>query len=198
LSLGLVRFASPDPAVEGWETETLVLHEIDGDGRYIYQAFYDVDDFDAAYAELEDRFIAREGAPFAANVELHNALLKALGSKHPEDLRPLLSDGFVFLDHRPASFGELGADAWIAIQAELLALVDEQWSYAKVNHVLTEDTQVADIVTEGRTLEGGAFEMNFVGLRIVRDGKHMRMELFPEGDVEAALTRLDELRTSSG
>jgi hypothetical protein len=182
----------------GFEGEMIEVVELNDASEISRETVFDPDDFTAAYAELEDRFIAGEGAPFASNVELHNALLRALGSKHTEDIPDLLADDFAFVDHRPASFGELTGEKWIAIQAELLALVDEQWSYAKAFHALTEDTLVADIVTEGRTIDGGTFEMNFVGLRILRDGKHTHMEIFPEGDVPAALRRLEELTTSSG
>ncbi|MGV0851535.1 ATP-binding protein [Mycolicibacterium phlei] len=51
----------------GNETESLVVIEIDDDGLVRYHGRYDVDDFHAAYAELEHRYYAGEGAPYAVN-----------------------------------------------------------------------------------------------------------------------------------
>lgn len=71
--------------------------------------------------------------------------------------------------------------------------MDEQWTHATAFHVLTANAHVADVVNEGRTVDGSHFEIRFVGLRTVRGGKHTRIELFPDGAVDAALERLAEL-----
>ncbi|KAA0112190.1 AAA family ATPase [Mycolicibacterium sp. P1-5] len=44
----------------------LLVGEIDGAGKVIYEGTFDEDDFDGAYRELERRYFAGEGAPYAA------------------------------------------------------------------------------------------------------------------------------------
>ncbi len=63
LALGWSRWS--DGA--GNESRHLHLVEVDSDGRIIYDGRFDEEDFEGAYAELERRYYAGEGAAFAEN-----------------------------------------------------------------------------------------------------------------------------------
>ena len=50
---------------DGNQSASLTLGEVDADDRLIYEARFDEEDFETAYAELERRYYAGEGAEFA-------------------------------------------------------------------------------------------------------------------------------------
>lgn len=61
IHLGLSRW----PNDAGYAATYLFVHEVDEDGRFIYEARYEERDFEAAYRELEERYYSGEGAAFA-------------------------------------------------------------------------------------------------------------------------------------
>jgi hypothetical protein len=61
LQLGRCRWSNDS----GFETTYLTVCEVDDHGRFIYEARFDEDDFNAAYRELEKRYCTGEGAEFA-------------------------------------------------------------------------------------------------------------------------------------
>src|SRR5204862_3205128 len=93
---------SPDYVVD-W----LLLNEVDDSGRAVSVTFFDEDDLDGALGELEQRFLAGEGAAHADWLE--RALLGVLTAHNQRDwnaLRELYTDDVVCIDHRPAGSGE--------------------------------------------------------------------------------------------
>ena len=62
----------------GYETTYLIVHEVDDSGRVAYEGRFDGDDFEGAYRELERRYYAGEGAPFAEAGAIATELLMAL------------------------------------------------------------------------------------------------------------------------
>jgi class 3 adenylate cyclase/ketosteroid isomerase-like protein len=50
---------------DGFESTHLHLHEVDDDGRMLYEVRFDEDNFEGAYCELDRRYYVGEGAAFA-------------------------------------------------------------------------------------------------------------------------------------
>lgn len=61
--LHLLRYRWSDDS--GNESTGFVLTETSEEGRFVFQDRFDEDDFDTAYAELDRRYFAGEGAPYA-------------------------------------------------------------------------------------------------------------------------------------
>ena len=68
--LVLVRthFSGSDQGPEAFLTEVLGLVEIDADERIVAIVIFDLDDFDAAIAELDARYLAGEAAAHCAHM----------------------------------------------------------------------------------------------------------------------------------
>src|SRR4029077_21075141 len=62
LALRRVRFSGRDKRPEAFHTETLGIVEIDADERIVAHVTFDFDDFDAAFDELDARYLAGEAA----------------------------------------------------------------------------------------------------------------------------------------
>ena len=65
LALSRVRFVGRDQRPEAFHTEVLNIVEIDADDRIAARVAFDVDDIDAAFAELDARYLAGEAAAHA-------------------------------------------------------------------------------------------------------------------------------------
>ena len=65
LVLSRVRFSGRDQRPEAFHTEVLDIVEIDADERIVARVVFDLDDIDAAFEELDARYLAGEAAPYA-------------------------------------------------------------------------------------------------------------------------------------
>ena len=65
LVLQRVRFSDRDQTTDAFLTERLGVGEINAEGRIAAFVSFDLDDVDAAFEELESRYLAGEAAPFA-------------------------------------------------------------------------------------------------------------------------------------
>ena len=59
------RSSDPDQRAEAFDTDVLCIVEIDADERIAAVVTFDPDDFDAAFAELDARYLAGEAAAYA-------------------------------------------------------------------------------------------------------------------------------------
>ena len=94
------------------------LHEVDRDGRIVAIVLFDLEDQDAAYAELDVRFAAGEAStnPRVARTLGGRRLLSAIDWRaYAADLAP----GFVLRDHRVLGFGTLNAESFVRMQESL-------------------------------------------------------------------------------
>ncbi len=75
LVLARIAFSGRDQRPEAFHTEILRIAEIDADERIAAYVAFDLEDFDAAIAELDARYLAGEGAPtFSGVVRRHKGL----------------------------------------------------------------------------------------------------------------------------
>ena len=176
LVLQRVAFSTDD----GREMKTLSVHEW-ADGKVVYRAVFDEDALDEALAELEERYLAGEGAPHASLLELTNAATRVLQGY--EDafpardwswFRTALADDIVNDDRRPtvSSGPSVGREETIALN-EALASV----GFAALTHDADRDTRgaprpVPPGVPQGRRLRSGSPRGD--GARRCRSGRPQR------------------------
>ena len=65
LALSRIRLSGRDQRPEAFHTEVLDVVEIDADDRIAAHIVFDLDDIDAAFAELDARYLAGEAAAHA-------------------------------------------------------------------------------------------------------------------------------------
>lgn len=180
-----------------FEVHYIGLFEFNDRGKQTLAALYDIDDIDAAAAELDERFAAREGRECASAIRSGSRALAALNAQEWSALRALLTDDFLLVDHRPARLGELGPDGWIASLQALGSLTTSFRYVARRNLALTPTLVLSEIVTSGTTTDGAAIDISSFVLLEFRDEQICRNEVFPIDQADVALARFGELNRTS-
>lgn len=168
------------------EMSYLVVFEINVDGLIVGVVAFDEDDLDAAYAELDARYIAGEAA---TNAHVWSVVLGAYTAVNRHELPPWTADA-VSIDHRSAAFIAPG---------DLAPYVHAMWSQTpdvRVDivavHRLTSVGALVTHVATGTTEHGFEGEWREITLSIVEGDRISRSEMFDEADLDAALARFDE------
>ena len=96
LALSRVRFSGRDQRPEAFHAEVLSIVEIDADERIVARVAFDPDDIDAAFAELDARYLAGEAA---AHAHTWSVIAQAYAALNRHELPPTTPD-WVNVDHR--------------------------------------------------------------------------------------------------
>jgi ketosteroid isomerase-like protein len=195
LALWHSRLFTGTPDAPDAEIVTLILTEVDAEGRLVAYIAFDPDDRRAASAELLERYARGDAARVipAAWFEMGRAL-------HDHDLercRAVMPGDMVFHDHRRMiNVGRLeSADAYIASVAALF----EQSSDLTFEILYIVAAEKHGSLAVGRTFGtlaegGGEFESLYVRLAQYRGDQYVGMELFELDDLDVARARLEVLR----
>lgn len=148
---------------------------------------FDGDDVDAAFADLESRYLTGEAAAYAP---AWSAVLQAYGALNNHE-RPHWTTEFESIDHRKG----------VAIApGELAAYVDAIWDdtpgvrvYIEAVHRLSDVGVLVTHVTTGTSHHEFEAEWRTVTLSVLDAERIARTELFDEADLDLALARFDEL-----
>jgi DNA-binding SARP family transcriptional activator len=187
--LALTRICAPNRDLQQGDfgVEMLCIAELDADERIAAHLMFDLDDIDAATAELDARYLAGEAA---AHAHTWSVITRGYAALNRRELPAATPDG-VSIDHRRGgSFapGELSTYIRAALD-----LTPEVRIYIEAVHRVTSLGAVVTEVAHGASLEGFDAEWRDVAMVTVDGGLISRGELFDEADLDAALTRFDEL-----
>ena len=186
LSLARASFSRGE-GVEAFLTEFLAVMEIDTDERISAIIVFDVDDFDAAIAELDARYLAGEAA---AHAHVWSVIAGGFGALRRSEL-PLTTPDCVSIDHRRTAAFALGElNAYTRAAFELTA---DHRIYVEAVHRLNDAGTVCTHVTHGVSHEGFAAEWREVDVLMVEGNIVNRCEIFDEADLHAALAKFEEL-----
>jgi AAA ATPase domain len=185
LTLARLEASGRDPqAIQG---EFLVVIEIDCDERFVAFVVFEFDDFDAAFAELDARYLAGEAAGHA---NTWSVIAGGYAALNRHELPATTPDG-VSMDHRRG-----GAFA----PGELSAYIRAAWEntpnakiYVELVHRLSSLGAVVTQRAHGVSLEGFDAEWRDIAVMTVDGGLISRGEIFDEGDLAAALATFDQL-----
>jgi ketosteroid isomerase-like protein len=197
--LALLHLVWTDPrlADEGPIVDVLHVHELDDDGRVVAAIVFDPSDEDAAFAELDQRHISSLGPQLGRALKVAVDFGKASNGPHATLIRSLVTDDFVLVDHRPASFGEVrGADELLRVYRSARSL------HASRTTRLAQLVSVAPggilgvLSMRGVSDDGVNFDTTRYLLICVRDDRVSRMEYFPLDQLAEARARFDDLMRS--
>lgn len=182
-------FSFRDQEPEAFVAEQLDVGEFNAEGRLAASVSFDPDDFEAALAELDARYLAGEAAPYART---WSALTQTYAAADRQQLR--LTPDCVNIDHRriPTKAGGLAR--------YLRASWDEAQSfrvYVEAVHRLGAHGAVFTQAARGVSDQGFEAEWREVILATVEGDLVNRCEVFDEADLDAALARFDELGRST-
>lgn len=180
----------------GDELPLLVVIECDEAGRGRRVVFFDDDDLVSALGELEDRYVAGEGAGDAVAIRASGRYHRAFLERDFDAIEALLTPDFVVVDHRTLGFGTQDRAGWlerdrsqVEVAPDAVNVPRKLWVSGGV--LLTcEDSY-------GSTTDGNRYEWPVHTVGTVDDAGHCdRIELFADEDFDAAVARFDELRRS--
>ena len=153
---------------------------------------FDPDDFDAAIAELDARYLAGEAA---AHAHVWSVIASGFGSIRRYELPPTTPD-CVSIDHRrTAAFAPGELNAYFRAAFDLTADVK---IYVEAVHRLNDVGTVFTHVTHGVSHEGFAAEWREVNVLMVEGDVVNHCEIFDEADIDAALAKFEELSPHAG
>ncbi len=178
-----------------FENVFLSVIELDSQGLGRHIVTVDEDSLVEALDELDERYIAGEGAPRADLVRAGREFRQATASWDLDRLRSTMAEDLVVEDHRQLSWGTLDREGYLELQrsyAETLASRD----YDMVTRTFHAVGRAILVTINNRavTTDGMSYEWVFHGVGLVEPGGlTTRLEMFDEDDFAAALARLDEL-----
>ncbi|WNG95526.1 BTAD domain-containing putative transcriptional regulator [Mycobacterium sp. ITM-2016-00318] len=172
-----------------FENEVLHVVEIDSDERIAAVVVFETTDINAAFEELDARYIVGEAAPYAGTWQAVTQAYSALNQRE----MPVLAAGWVDTDHRSlAAIGPGDLVAYIRAAWDDLASGGGEQRVEAV-HRLDTLGGVVTHTAHGISHEGVDAEWRMICVFTVADGLLNRLEIFDEADLEKALARFDEL-----
>jgi hypothetical protein len=189
LVLFQLRMSGRDQRPEAFHSDMLGIVEIDADNRVTARLLFDLDDIDAAFEELDARYLAGEAAAHA-HVWSLNSTLYAAFNRHEF---PATTPDWIYLDHRPL----VTIDDLTASLGAIWEQLPDVRIYVEAVHRLTDLGAVVTAAAHGSSREGFDAEWRMIDLFTVEGDLINRCEIFVEADLDAALARFDELAESS-
>jgi hypothetical protein len=179
-----IQDAKAGPAV----VEYLHLAEVDEGGRVSAIACFDLDAFDAAYAELDARYTTHDPGS-ARGFEFY----RASEARDWDALASFLAPDFVLYDHRPLGWETLrGPQAKVDMHRRLAELAPD--ARLRIDHLRSTERGSLLTGTLVGTREGGAFkDSKIVVSELDAEGRFRRMDQYGLDQVDAALARFEEV-----
>jgi hypothetical protein len=187
LAVSRNRFMGRDQRPEAFHSETICIIEIDTDERIVARVTFDVDDIDAAFAELDARFLAGEAAAHAHTWSVIGGSFAAVNRHELPELTP----DWVNVDHRRAVAVASGD-----MTAYIEATLDDAPAfrvYIEAVHRLTDLGAVVTQASRATSHQRFDAEWRMISISTVDGDRINRGELFDEADIDTALARFDEL-----
>ena len=148
---------------------------------------FDADDFDAAFAELDARYMAGEAA---AHAHTWSVFMDNYAAFNRREIPPT-SPGLVDIDHRPLA--AIGSGDLMAYLHDFIVDLADVSIYIESVHRLTDRGAVVTHVGVGTSQDGFDAEWRVVYLATLDGDLINRGEIFEEADLDTALSRFDEL-----
>ena len=161
--------------------------EINADKRIVARVAFDLDDIDAAFEELDTRYLAGEAAAHARTWSVIAAGYASLNRYEVPESAP----DYVNIDRRlRATFaaGDMAKNLRAAWD-----LAPDLRGYIETVHRLSDLGAVVTHAAHGTSHQGLNAEWRGVHLLTLDAGMVNRCEMFDEADLDAALARFDEL-----
>jgi hypothetical protein len=165
----------------------LGIVEIDADSRMAARVLFDGDDHDAAFAELDARYLAGEAADHAHTWSVIASAYAALDRRE----LPAIAPDWVNIDRRRLAMIEAG-DLAAYVRASRDAM-PEMRIHVEAVHRLSSLGAVVTRAVNGTSQEGFYAEWRETDLLTVEGDVINRCEIFDETDIDAALAKFDEL-----
>ena len=197
LALVLLRWQGAAGDIGPTEIDWLLVVEVDTRGDGIAGVTFGPGDIDAAYAELDARFEAGEGAVHPRALAAMLGGRRALEARNWEAFAARFARGFVCHDHRVLGWATLqGVAEFVRAQQALVELAPNASSRNDHVAILPRGTFQSGLVLGTR--DGGAFEIAV--LRVTEIDEHgliCRVDIYDTDQLDQARVRFAELRPTN-
>ena len=181
------RLSRSDEELESFHVDLLWVVETGPDDRIAAWVTFDPNDFEAAIAELDARYLAGEAA---AHARTWSVITGGHATVNRHELPPMTPD-CVSIDHRRGtSFAPGELTEYFRAGFEL---DQDIRTYVEVVHRLSDLGAVCTHAGHGISHEGFDAEWRGVDLLTVEGDMVNRCEVFDEADLDAALAKFDQL-----
>ena len=187
LALMRARFWGRDELPDAFNAEVLHMVEIDERQQIATFIGFDLDDLEAAIAELDARYVAGEAAPHART---WSVITHAYADMTRGEL-PATTPDLVNVDHRHVA--PMAPDDGIAYLRASWDLAPDFNLYIESVHRLSDLGAVFTRASTATSRDGFDAEWRAIDVITVEGDRINRGEIFDEADLEAALARFDEL-----
>lgn len=185
------RFAEQDDPDHAFGNEVLDVTEVDADERMAAVVVFEPDDMDAAFAELDARYMAGEAAPYADTWSLLSEGYKTIN----QGGTPPAAPDYVMVDHRLQT--SIEADKFAEYMDTSRQLTPHLYMYVETVHRLDTNKVVFTNGTRATSPDGFEVDWRIVEFLTIENGLGKRCELFDEADLDKALALFDEMQTQA-
>lgn len=190
LAISRTRFSGLDQEPQAFVVDLLAVVEIDAEEKIVAVVVFDIGDLDSAIEEMDARYLTGEAAADSATWSFIATTYAGLNRGE----LPATTRDWTNADHRrTTAFAAGQANAYFHASWELAAELNV---YIEAVHRLNERGAVFTHVGSGTSRDGFEADWRAVDLIMVEGGLISRAELFDEADLDAALTRFEELSRS--
>jgi hypothetical protein len=191
LALARIRMSGRDQRPEAFHTDMLGIVEIDAGNRVTARILFDLIDIDAAFEELDARYLAGEAAAHAHAW----SVIAALYAGYNRQELPATTPQWSFIDHRTLISVE--ADDLPRFIRTTLDQLPDMSIYMETVHRLSDLGAVVTHTARGISQEDFDAEWRMIDIFTVDGDMISRCEMFDEAALDAALARFDELSGKS-
>jgi hypothetical protein len=164
----------------------VAVADVDDGGLLHDTVSFDIEDIDAAFAELDARYLAGE----AAGNEVWSEVSRSYAALNRHEIPPSMSD-WTTIDHRVCETFE-GRDL-AAYARSAWDLMPDVKIRVQAVHRLSDLGVVVTHAADGTSQDGLQAEWRIIVLLVKQGENGNRCELFNETDLDAACARFDEL-----
>jgi class 3 adenylate cyclase/tetratricopeptide (TPR) repeat protein len=179
--------------VGDWEFELLCVAELGSDGRIAETVNLDGDALDAAYAELDSRYLAKLDLEFAPTWRVAMRWSESFNARDWAEMADVQSPDVVFIDHGLAGYGRASRNELEALGVAFTdATPDVRMRFDQIEAIGAHGIVIWG-GSSATNAAGGAFEnMDWLVLGVANDRLHS-IEVFPRDQLASAKARFEEL-----
>ncbi|MBA3765367.1 MAG: hypothetical protein H0X05_07645, partial [Actinobacteria bacterium] len=174
------------------ETVALSLDEFDESGRRMRLTLFERNQLEEAFAELEARYGAGEGAGHPS-IALADRALGLWRAGEWGALRARFHDDAAVVDHRTVGWGSVDADAFVARSAAFSELTTKTALYATSLVRIHSTAVLATMWGTGTNPDGVDIERSFVMIMTFDGERISRLETFEVDDLDAAVRHFEDV-----
>ena len=185
------RYEDQDRESETFLADVLGIFEINASLRIVAGVSFDPDDIEAAFEELDARYVAGEAV---AHAQTWSLVAGPTPRFNRRELPPSTPD-WVNIDHRRGARFAPG---------ETIRYIRAAWDVApdinieiEAVHRLSDRERLSPQVSKGASQQGFDAEWREIALLMFEGEAVNRCEIFDEADLDTALARFDELNASA-